>query len=100
VACRRSSGANNSKLSDDIGCPAQLVKARTDWDQIDLIGADDLEPAQHLDQFTLGAGPPGSRRHSLDDLGIGHEPVTDIGPAHMLEFRDPDNIALEPTTSK
>jgi glyoxylase I family protein len=31
----------------------------------------------------------------LDDLGIAHEPVKDIGAAHILEFRDPDNIALE-----
>ena len=31
----------------------------------------------------------------LDELGIDHEPVKDIGPAYILEFRDPDNIALE-----
>jgi len=31
----------------------------------------------------------------LDELGIGHEPVKDIGPSYILEFRDPDNIALE-----
>lgn len=33
----------------------------------------------------------------LDDLGIAHEPVKDLGDAGMaiLEFRDPDNIALE-----
>jgi hypothetical protein len=31
----------------------------------------------------------------LDDLGISHEPIKDIGPAYILEFRDPDNIALE-----
>ena len=31
----------------------------------------------------------------LDDLNIAHEPVKDIGPAYILEFRDPDNIALE-----
>lgn len=36
----------------------------------------------------------------LDDLGIGHEPVKDIGPAYILEFRDPDNIALELTAPK
>ena len=38
-------------------------------------------------------------RH-LDDLGIAHEPVKDIGPSHILEFRDPDNIALELTAPK
>jgi glyoxylase I family protein len=36
----------------------------------------------------------------LDDLGIAHEPVKDIGPAYVLQFRDPDNIALELTASK
>ena len=36
----------------------------------------------------------------LDGLGIDHEPVKDIGPAYILEFRDPDNIALELTAPK
>jgi glyoxylase I family protein len=31
----------------------------------------------------------------LDHLGIAHEPIKDIGTSHILEFRDPDNIALE-----
>ncbi len=38
-------------------------------------------------------------RH-LDELGINHEPVKDIGPSYILEFRDPDNIALELTAPK
>ena len=36
----------------------------------------------------------------LDELGVAHEPVKDIGPAYILEFRDPDNIALELTAPK
>jgi glyoxylase I family protein len=36
----------------------------------------------------------------LDGLGIAHEPVKDIGPSYILEFRDPDNIALELTTPR
>ena len=36
----------------------------------------------------------------LDDLGVQHEPVKDIGPSYILEFRDPDNIALELTAPK
>lgn len=36
----------------------------------------------------------------LDDIGIEHEPVKDIGPSYILEFRDPDNIALELTAPK
>ena len=31
----------------------------------------------------------------LDGLGVGHAGVKDIGVGHILEFRDPDNIALE-----
>jgi glyoxylase I family protein len=31
----------------------------------------------------------------LDDLGIAHESIKDIGVGYILEFRDPDNIALE-----
>ena len=36
----------------------------------------------------------------LDDIGVAHEPVKDIGPSFILEFRDPDNIALELTAPK
>ncbi len=31
----------------------------------------------------------------LDDLKIAHDGVKDIGMMYILEFRDPDNIALE-----
>lgn len=31
----------------------------------------------------------------LDDLGVTHAGVKDIGAGYILEFRDPDNIALE-----
>lgn len=36
----------------------------------------------------------------LDELGVVHEAVKDIGPSYILEFRDPDNIALELTAPK
>jgi glyoxylase I family protein len=36
----------------------------------------------------------------LDELVVAHEPVKDIGPSYILEFRDPDNIALELTAPK
>lgn len=36
----------------------------------------------------------------LDELAIAHEPIKDIGPSYILEFRDPDNIALELTAPK
>ncbi|WP_326545788.1 VOC family protein [Mycolicibacterium sp. ND9-15] len=38
-------------------------------------------------------------RH-LDNLGVAREPIKDIGPSYILEFRDPDNIALELTAPK
>ena len=31
----------------------------------------------------------------LDSLGVAHEPIKDIGVMYILEFRDPDDIALE-----
>jgi hypothetical protein len=36
----------------------------------------------------------------LDELNIGHEPIKDIGPGYILEFCDPDNIALELSAPK
>ena len=36
----------------------------------------------------------------LDEVGVQHQPVKDIGPSYILEFRDPDNIALELTAPK
>jgi glyoxylase I family protein len=36
----------------------------------------------------------------LDDLGVAHEPIKDIGHGYILEFRDPDYIALELTSLK
>lgn len=36
----------------------------------------------------------------LDELGIAHGGVKDIGAGWILEFRDPDNIALEVFAAK
>ncbi|QMU71765.1 VOC family protein [Streptacidiphilus sp. P02-A3a] len=36
----------------------------------------------------------------LDSLGIPHQGIKDIGAGYILEFRDPDNIALELFASK
>lgn len=36
----------------------------------------------------------------LDERGIAHGGVKDIGAGYILEFRDPDNIALELTAPK
>jgi catechol 2,3-dioxygenase-like lactoylglutathione lyase family enzyme len=32
---------------------------------------------------------------TLEGMGVAHAGIKDIGVAHILEFRDPDNIALE-----
>ena len=36
-----------------------------------------------------------SAASTLDELGVSHDGVKDIGQGYILEFRDPDNIALE-----
>lgn len=36
-----------------------------------------------------------SAKAVLDGLGVAHEGIKDIGVGFILEFRDPDNIALE-----
>lgn len=36
----------------------------------------------------------------LDQQGVAHGPIKDIGEGFILEFRDPDNIALELMTPK
>lgn len=36
----------------------------------------------------------------LEDRGVPHNGVKDVGSAYILEFRDPDNIALELSAAK
>jgi glyoxylase I family protein len=51
-----------------------------------------------LDHLGLAVGSradlDAAARH-LDEVGVRHEGVKDIGRSYILEFRDPDNIALE-----
>jgi glyoxylase I family protein len=54
----------------------------------------------HLAFAVDNKGELDSAAAHLDALGIPHEPVKDIGIAYILEFRDPDNIALELTARK
>lgn len=51
---------------------------------LSVAGLEDLEAAAAL----------------LDKRGVTHSGVKDIGSAHILEFRDPDNIALELFSAK
>jgi glyoxylase I family protein len=46
--------------------------------------------------FTVGSrAEVDAAAEALDALGVAHGGVKDIGVAVLLEFRDPDNIALE-----
>ncbi|HEX8093919.1 VOC family protein [Jatrophihabitans sp.] len=49
----------------------------------------------HLSFLVDGVADLENAARLLDELGIAHAGVKDIGMAHLLEFRDPDNIALE-----
>jgi glyoxylase I family protein len=68
------------------------------------VGADrfdeDRTGLDHLAFRLPGKAELDAAAEHLDALGIAHEPVKDIGPLYVLEFRDPDNIALELTASK
>lgn len=68
------------------------------------VGADRFdEDRTGLDHVAFRVGSKSeldSAAEHLDELGIAHESVKDIGPSYILEFRDPDNIALELTAPK
>ncbi|MDT5326310.1 MAG: glyoxylase family protein [Mycobacterium sp.] len=70
-----------------------------------LPGADDSfdEDRVGLDHLCLRVASTSeldSAAAHLDDLGVAHEPIKDIGRSYILEFRDPDFIALELTAPK
>jgi glyoxylase I family protein len=51
-----------------------------------------------LDHLSLAVPDEAALRGAvgvLDELGVAHEGVKDIGSGLLLEFRDPDGIALE-----
>ena len=76
------------------GALVGLRPVATDRFDEDRVGLDHLA-------FRLGSkNEIDSAAIHLDDIGVEHEPVKDIGPAYILEFRDPDNIALELTAPK
>jgi glyoxylase I family protein len=61
---------------------------------------EDRTGLDHIAFRTADKAELDSAADHLDELGIDHEPVKDIGQAYILEFRDPDNIALELTAPK
>jgi glyoxylase I family protein len=48
-----------------------------------------------LDHLSLRVGDVDVAATHLDELGVPHGPVKELGIARMLELRDPDGIALE-----
>ena len=66
-----------------------LRPVATDTFHEDRVGLD------HLCFKSASKAEVDSAAAHLDDLGIAHEQVKDIGVGYILEFRDPDNIALE-----
>ena len=57
--------------------------------------AEDRTGLDHLSFAVDSVGDLDAAAAMLDDRGITHSGVKDIGAGHILEFRDPDNIALE-----
>ncbi|MEV0466418.1 VOC family protein [Nocardia tengchongensis] len=56
-----------------------------------------------LDHLAFSMGSLGELEAAaahLDACGVTHEEIKDIGFSYILEFRDPDNIALELTAPK
>ena len=56
---------------------------------------EDRTGLDHLAFRVAGEAELDAAAEHLDGLGIEHEPIKDIGMMYILEFRDPDNIALE-----
>lgn len=48
-----------------------------------------------LDHLSFGVDDLDAAVAVLDELGVEHEPVKDLGAARIVELRDPDGIALE-----
>lgn len=63
------------------------------------VGADAFaEDRTGLDHLAFAVGSRAdldAAASDLDALGVGHGGVKDIGSGYILEFRDPDGIALE-----
>lgn len=72
--------------------PASLLGLRPvaeDTFDEDRVGLDHLSLAVEAHEDLLAAAS------MLDELGVPREQIKDIGAGYILEFRDPDNIALE-----
>lgn len=61
---------------------------------------EDRAGLDHIAFTIAGKAELDAAAQHLDELAIDHEPIKDVGPSYILEFRDPDNIALELTAPK
>lgn len=66
--------------------PVAPIGDRFDEDRVGL---------DHLSFTLAGRADIEAAATALDELGVAHGGVKDIGGALLLEFRDPDNISLE-----
>ena len=66
-----------------------LRPVATDSFDEDRVGLD------HLSFTVPGRADLDAAADLLDERGVAHGGVKDIGAGYILEFRDPDNIALE-----
>lgn len=62
------------------------VAPETDAFDTERVGLDHL--AFHVDDLDAAVA-------ALDELGVAYEDVKDLGAARIVEFRDPDGVALE-----
>lgn len=53
-----------------------------------------------LDHLSIAVDDLEAAVRTLDELGVAHGEVKDLGSAHIVELRDPDGIALELFTLK
>jgi glyoxylase I family protein len=57
--------------------------------------AEDRTGLDHVSFAVPGYSDLEDAAAALDERGVAHEQIKDIGAGYILEFRDPDNIALE-----
>ncbi|MEU3461289.1 VOC family protein [Streptomyces sp. NPDC006733] len=74
------------QLGDSLLGLRPVAKDRFDEDRVGL---------DHLSLAVAGRDELESAVAVLDGQGVAHEGIKDIGAGYILEFRDPDNIALE-----
>lgn len=76
--------------------PDTLLGLRPVAEPVDRFDADRVG-LDHVSLMVASRDDLDTMAARLDELSIAHDDVKDIGAGFILEFRDPDNIALELT---